>query len=134
MAIGGPDDALRAADGRVPGRRGRATRDRLTACTLGMLEDTSYRDLKVVDIAREAGTSPATFYQYFPDVESAILALAEDMATDGNDRLTRIVREGDWKGKRGVRHRRVDRRCVHPLLGRQRRPDAGARPHEPRRR
>jgi AcrR family transcriptional regulator len=85
----------------VPGRRGRATRDRLVACTLGMLEDTSYRDLKVVDIAREAGTSPATFYQYFPDVESAIVALAEDMATDGNDRLTRIVREGDWKGKRG---------------------------------
>ena len=90
---------LRAADGRVPGRRGRATRDRLTAATLGMLQDTSYRDLKVVDIAREAGTSPATFYQYFPDVESAILALAEEMAEDGNDRLTRIVREGDWTGK-----------------------------------
>lgn len=97
----GADDAPRAADGRVPGRRGRATRDRLTACTLGMLAFTSYRDLKVVDIAREAGTSPATFYQYFPDVESAVLALAEDMAEDGNDRLTRIVREGEWKGKRG---------------------------------
>ena len=94
------DDELRAADGRVPGRRGRATRDRLTACTLNMLRDTNYRDLKVVDIAREAGTSPATFYQYFPDVESAILALAEDMAEAGNDRLTRIVHEGDWKGKR----------------------------------
>jgi len=96
-----PDDELRAADGRVPGRRGRATRDRLTTCTLDMLRDTNYRDLKVVDIAREAGTSPATFYQYFPDVESAILALAEDMAEAGNDRLTRIVRESDWKGKRG---------------------------------
>ena len=96
-----PDDELRAADGRVPGRRGRATRDRLTTCTLNMLRDTNYRDLKVVDIAREAGTSPATFYQYFPDVESAILALAEDMAEAGNDRLTRIVRESDWKGKRG---------------------------------
>lgn len=94
------EDELRAADGRVPGRRGRATRDRLTACTLNMLQDTNYRDLKVVDIAREAGTSPATFYQYFPDVESAILALSEDMAEAGNDRLTRIVREGDWKGKK----------------------------------
>lgn len=95
------DDELRAADGRVPGRRGRATRDRLTACTLAMLEHTTYRDLKVVDIAREAGTSPATFYQYFPDVESAILALAEDMADAGNDRLTRIVRESAWKGSQG---------------------------------
>jgi len=95
------DDARRASDGRVPGRRGRATRDRLTTCTLNMLRDTNYRDLKVVDIAREAGTSPATFYQYFPDVESAILALAEEMATDGNERLTGIVRDGDWKGKKG---------------------------------
>ena len=74
------DSDLRAADGRVPGRRGRATRQRLLEQTLSMIGDTSFRDLKVVDIAREAGTSPATFYQYFPDVEAAILALAEDMA------------------------------------------------------
>ena len=37
----------------------------------------------MIDIAREAGTSPATFYQYFPDVEAAILVLAEEMALDG---------------------------------------------------
>ena len=94
-------ELARAVDGRLPGRRGRATRDRLTSCTLAMLRHTSYRDLKVVDIAREAGTSPATFYQYFPDVESAILGLAEDMADAGNDRLTRIVLEGSWKGAAG---------------------------------
>ena len=35
------------------------------------------RDLRVVDIARAVGTSPATFYQYFRDVEEAVLALAE---------------------------------------------------------
>ena len=92
-------DDLRAADGRVPGRRGRATRERLIACTLNMLQETSYRDLKVVDIAREAGTSPATFYQYFPDVESALVSLVEQMAEDGNHRLTRIVGEGDWRLK-----------------------------------
>lgn len=67
-----PDSEPRAADGRVPGRRGQATRQKLLDCTADMLRTTSYRDLKVVDIAREAGTSPATFYQYFPDVESAI--------------------------------------------------------------
>jgi len=48
-----------------------------------MLRATSYRDLKVVDIAREAATSPGTFYQYFPDVESAILALADEMVGQG---------------------------------------------------
>ncbi len=68
---------LRAVDGRVPGRRGMATRERLLEHTNRLLETTSYRDLKVVDIARDAGVSPATFYQYFPDAESAVLALAD---------------------------------------------------------
>lgn len=101
LAAGVDDPDLRAADGRVPGRRGRATRQRLLEQTLTMLSDTSFRDLKVVDIAREAGTSPATFYQYFPDVEAAILALAEEMAISGSARLTAIVRGGSWRGKTG---------------------------------
>ena len=66
-----------------------------------MLRSTNYRDLKVIDIAREAGTSPATFYQYFPDVEAAILVLAEQMARDGH-RLSTLIRSGSWKGKIGV--------------------------------
>ena len=69
----------RAADGRVPGRRGLATRQRMMDATGVLLETVAYRDLKVVDIAREAGTSPATFYQYFPDVEAAVLAMAADL-------------------------------------------------------
>jgi AcrR family transcriptional regulator len=93
------EDDLRAADGRVPGRRGRATRQRLLEQTAEMLRTTSYRDLKVVDIARAAGTSPATFYQYFPEVESAILALAEEMSQYGGEQLSAIVRDGNWKGK-----------------------------------
>lgn len=91
------DDALRAADGRVPGRRGRATRQRLLECTGEMLTTTSYRDVKVIDIAREAGTSPATFYQYFADVEGAILVLAEEMAQRGSH-LTAIIADGSWDG------------------------------------
>ena len=94
------EDELRAADGRVPGRRGRATRQRLLECTTDMLQSTSYRDLKVIDIAREAGTSPATFYQYFADVEAAILVLAEDMARHA-ERLPALVHGGSWKGRAG---------------------------------
>ena len=90
--------ALRAVDGRVPGRRGQATRQRLLEQTRQMLSATSYRDVKVIDIAREAGTSPATFYQYFADVEAAILALAEDMAHEG-EHLTAIITTGPWKGR-----------------------------------
>lgn len=93
-------EELRAADGRVPGRRGLATRQRLLACTAEMLQATSYRDVKVIDIAREAGTSPATFYQYFPDVEAAILVLAEEMAQDGA-RLPALIHHGAWRGRGG---------------------------------
>lgn len=93
-----PEEELRAADGRVPGRRGRATRQKLLECTAEMLQSTPFRDLKVVDIARGAGTSPATFYQYFPEVESAILVLAEEMAIEGVA-LAELVRGGSWKGK-----------------------------------
>ncbi len=91
----------RAADGRVPGRRGRATRQKLLDCAAEMLRSSSYRDLKVVDIAREAGTSPATFYQYFPDVESAILVLADEMVTVGVERFSSLAATTSWKGRNG---------------------------------
>ena len=103
MATGEADEAadgdLRAVDGRVPGRRGLLTRARLLDQTRALLGTTSYRDLKVVDIARGAGTSPATFYQYFPDAEAALLALADELVGEGRERLTRPVREGDWSSK-----------------------------------
>ncbi len=95
------EGGTRAADGRVPGRRGLATRQRLLAQTAEMLRTATYRDLKVVDIAREAGTSPATFYQYFPDVEAAVLALADDMVATGVERFAEMVRANPWKGKAG---------------------------------
>ena len=65
-----------------------------------MLRVSTYRYVKVIDIARDAGTSPATFYQYFPDVETAILALAEEMALDGA-RLSGLVRDRPWRGRTG---------------------------------
>ena len=90
----------RAADGRVPGRRGMATRQRLLECTGRMLRSSAYRDIKVVDIAREAGTSPATFYQYFPDVESAVLVLAEEVAAEG-ERFANLINATTWRGREG---------------------------------
>jgi AcrR family transcriptional regulator len=71
-----------ALDGRALGRRGQRTRARYLEATAGMLESRGLRDLRVVDIAREVGTSPATFYQYFRDVEDAVLALAMEAGED----------------------------------------------------
>jgi AcrR family transcriptional regulator len=75
-----------AADGRVIGARAHRTRRRLLDATAKLLEERGALGLRVVDITREVGTSPATFYQYFPDVEEAILVLADE-ATDEIDAL-----------------------------------------------
>src|SRR5271169_3390614 len=85
---------IAATDGRVPGRRGRATRQRLLGSTTTLIESTPWRSIKVIDIAREAGTSPATFYQYFENVEAAITVLAEELV-DGAGILAGLV-DGDW--------------------------------------
>ncbi len=65
-----------------------------------MLSSSPYRDVKVIDVARKAGTSPATFYQYFPDVEGAVLEIAEEMAKEGTT-LTDLVAGRSWVGKSG---------------------------------
>src|ERR1043165_9775122 len=74
---------VRTVDGRGAGRRGQATRQKLLDCLSEMLSSSPYRDVKVIDVARMAGTSPATFYQYFPDVEGAVLELAEETDKEG---------------------------------------------------
>jgi AcrR family transcriptional regulator len=71
-----------ATDGRVIGERAAATRQRLLDATLSLLSSDGVLDLKVVDITRAAGAAPATFYQYFADLDAAVLALAEVAVED----------------------------------------------------
>src|SRR5579871_5080847 len=98
-AIVGLDDyadrvaELATTDGRVPGERGRQTRQRLLDATVELLT-TTWRSVKVTDIARQARTSPATFYQYFGNVEQAIQVLAEGMV-DQAAQLAELA-GGDW--------------------------------------
>jgi len=89
-----------ALDGRSLGKRGALTRQRLLDATAKLLETRGVRDLRVVDIAREVGTSPATFYQYFRDVEEAVLVLAESVAED----LAPVadVLSRPWEGDAGL--------------------------------
>jgi AcrR family transcriptional regulator len=90
----GTGTVIEATDGRVPGRRGQATRRRLLDCTAELLRDTPWRAITVTHIARRAGTSPATFYQYFENVEQALLVLAEELMA-GATALAELV-DGDW--------------------------------------
>ncbi|MEV6000891.1 TetR family transcriptional regulator [Streptomyces griseomycini] len=91
---------MRTVDGRVAGRRGQETRQKLLDCLSEMLSSSPYRDVKVIDVARKAGTSPATFYQYFPDVEGAVLELAEQTAAESGG-LAELLEGRSWAGKSG---------------------------------
>ncbi len=65
-----------------------------------MLETHGIRDLRVVDIARAVGSSPATFYQYFRDVEAAVLALAEEVGDEIAPLVDRL--ETPWDAEGGL--------------------------------
>ena len=92
-----------ASDGRVIGARAHRTRRRLLEATAKLLEERGALGLRVVDITREVGTSPATFYQYFPDVEEAILVLADE-ATDDIETLAAVHPQTPWNEADGVVH------------------------------
>ncbi len=98
MSLTGSD--LQAIDGRRLGQRAQATRRRLLDATAELLESEGILDLKVVDVARKVGTSPATFYQYFANVEAAVLALAEDVGEEIDELLPLVDRP--WKGARAL--------------------------------
>lgn len=84
---------------RVPNRRGEATRRKLLDCTKELLAASSYRDVKVIDVTRRAGTSPATFYQYFPDLEHAVLVLGDELVQEA--RAVAELALVDWTGDDG---------------------------------
>ncbi len=87
-------------NGRILGPRALQTRGRLLDATREMLSERSVRDISVVEIARKASTSPATFYQYFKDVSDVMLQLADAAASEMPGVLAHI--EGSWRGKRGL--------------------------------
>lgn len=93
---------VKATDGRVIGSRASQTRARLLEATAKLLDECGAFDLKVIDVTREAKTSPATFYQYFNDVSDAILELARQAGTDSMPMLAHF--DGDWHGDEGRRH------------------------------
>lgn len=67
---------------------------RLLESTSELLRTTPWRSITVIDVAKAAGTSPATFYQYFENFEQAILVLAEELV-EGAGEIADLA-EGDW--------------------------------------
>ncbi len=86
--------------GRALGPRALHTRQRLLDATVALLAERSVRDVSVVEIARKADTSPATFYQYFKDVGDATLVLA-DQAAEEMPAVLELI-DGPWRGQKGL--------------------------------
>lgn len=86
-------------NGRVLGPRALNTRRRLLDATEAMLAQKSFRDVSVVEIAKRASTSPATFYQYFKDVSEVTLYLAEE-AVISTPRVLKLI-DSTWEGDEG---------------------------------
>ncbi|MEX1218166.1 MAG: TetR family transcriptional regulator [Acidimicrobiales bacterium] len=96
-------DDLLATDGRVIGQRAQLTRRRILDATAALLREHGALEVKVIDVARVIDASPATFYQYFSDVEDAILALATDLVRSVSSIQEQFDR--DWSG--GLEHART---------------------------
>jgi AcrR family transcriptional regulator len=94
-----------ALGGRPLGPRALRTRAKLLEITRDLLAELPVRDVSVVEIARRAGTSPATFYQYFADVEEAVLELAA-AAGEGVPAILEQLAV-DWSGPKGLAAARV---------------------------
>lgn len=92
-------EAIADLSGRPLGDRALAKRRAILDATRELLSQRGLRDLRVADIARAVGTSPATFYQYFADVEDVVLHLA----AEANDELAGLLDlfEGNWRGAQG---------------------------------
>lgn len=81
---------------RNPGQRGQKTRRRLLDSVQCLIQSTAYRDLRVVDVAALAETSPATFYQYFDDLNQVLHILAAEMVERESAALVSVIGAGDW--------------------------------------
>lgn len=79
------------------GARGGRTRSAILDATRRLLECRHLGEIRVADVAAEAGVSPSNFYTYFKTVEEPVLALCEAAAVDFQP-LSRHL-EGDWSAE-----------------------------------
>jgi AcrR family transcriptional regulator len=68
-----------SADGQPLAARGIQTRRRLLDAVATAVEQEGLRGLRLADVAAEVGISAPAFYQYFNDLDEAILALCEEV-------------------------------------------------------
>jgi len=78
--------------GQTLGPKGLATRKRLMDAAERLMKTHSPVELTAVSVAKEAGTSSATFYMYFDDIKDVLFALAELAGKDVERTLAALDR------------------------------------------
>jgi AcrR family transcriptional regulator len=87
-------------NGQKIGSKGQRTRRLLIDMTVALLETHGLRDLSVMDVARAAETSPATFYVYFRGVPEVVLAALDDARQTSPELEAALSR--DWLSPRAA--------------------------------
>jgi AcrR family transcriptional regulator len=82
--------------GQALGRKGMATRKRLMDAAERLLKKKSPVELTAVAVAKEAGTSSATFYMYFDDIRDILFSLSELAGSELEEAMAEIDRP--WLG------------------------------------
>jgi AcrR family transcriptional regulator len=85
----------KARSGKYLGRKGQNTRRKIIDETVSLLETVSLRELRVAEVARVAGTSPAAFYVYFSDVSEVVLAAINELSQSTPEILAVLAKEWD---------------------------------------
>ncbi len=86
-------------NGQKIGAKGTRTRQKLIDVTIALLETIGLRDITVAEVAKVAGTSPATFYVYFEGVAEVVLAALENAEQVTPEMLA--ILEQDFQGAAG---------------------------------
>ncbi len=77
--------------------RAKATVDAILRATAHILKTKGYEGCSTNAVARRAGVSIGSLYQYFPSKEALVVALAEEHAQHGYELLLQSVREAGEK-------------------------------------
>lgn len=99
-----PDRTVNKLGHRI-GARGGRTRTAILEATRRLLDRRHLGELRVADVAAEAGVSPSNFYTYFKTVEEPVLALCEAVAVDFQP-LSRHL-DGDWSAEQAFANARA---------------------------
>ena len=113
-ARGGRHDAPRPASASASAPR-RPTARRSSTPRASVFGDIGYGAARVRDIVRGTDLATGTFYNYFPDKESVLRALVDEIAVEARARV-RAARHGR-DDARGVRRRRLPRLLRVPRRG-----------------